>query len=148
MQWTQDHDQTLSELWAQGLTGSQIATRMRTSRNAILGRARRIKLPTRISEESKPRIERDPYVHRETVVTAESARVPFEALEAFDGRCRYAHGDDAPYSFCGAKAVPGQSWCPDHLEAVFPTRKKPQLSDIKEQPAEQVGQSYLLEVAQ
>ncbi len=48
MAWTEDDDKRLKQLWAEGLTASQIAARMHSTRNAILGRAHRIKLPRRM----------------------------------------------------------------------------------------------------
>lgn len=48
MSWTLDRDAELTRLWNQGYTASQIAVQMGgATRNAVIGRARRIKLPYR-----------------------------------------------------------------------------------------------------
>jgi GcrA cell cycle regulator len=143
--WTAERDDALRKLWDEGLTGTQIAQRMRTTRNSILARARRIHLPFRISAESKaftkPRPKAnatkfnfsaqfnpppkatpapEPFVSRETVVAPAAQHIPFEALEAFDRRCRYPHGDAHPYTFCGLPTALGTSWCVHHLKAISP----------------------------
>lgn len=144
MQWTREQDALLAQLWDTGQSGSQIGKQLGVSRCSILGRARRIGLPPRISEESKaftrprrkaskfnfgtvaakpkpkPVLAPEPFVSRETIVTPEHERVRFEVLEQFDRRCRYPHGDEPPYTYCGAKAVRGQPWCPTHFKACAP----------------------------
>lgn len=145
MQWTPELDSALAQLWGEGLSGSQIAKRIgAVSRCSTLARARRIGLPPRVSEESKastrpprkapkfnfattatksksrPVLAPEPYVARETIVTPEEQRIAFEALEQFDKRCRYPHGDTPPYAYCGARAVSGQPWCPAHFKACAP----------------------------
>lgn len=144
--WTPERDEALRGYWDQGLTGSQIAQNMRTTRSAILARARRIRCTARVSEDAKasatPRkrrnvtafnfaecrksgrdplenIAKEPFVSRETVVTPAEKRIPFEALD--DTKCKYAHGDTPPYMFCGEKAVMGLRWCEAHARAVFVT---------------------------
>jgi GcrA cell cycle regulator len=47
--WSAEKDDTLRKLWAEGLSASLIAERMGTTKNAIVGRARRLRLPSRPS---------------------------------------------------------------------------------------------------
>ncbi len=50
MSWTEDRMQALSELWAQGLSASQIAMRLGgVTRNAVIGKAHRMGLQCRPS---------------------------------------------------------------------------------------------------
>lgn len=91
-------------------------------------------------------VEREPHVYRETVVTPAEQRLSFEAL--VDGRCKYAHGDTPPYSFCGAKsAALGGSWCETHMHAVFGTKPVGEvLRDLTKNPEpESMGFSHTLE---
>jgi len=151
--WTDEKDQALRGYWDQGLTGSQIAQNMRTTRSAILARARRIRCAARVSEDAKasanPRKKRnvtafnfsearksgrdplanlakEPYVSRETIVMPPEKRLPLEALEI--SHCRYPHGETPPYAFCGAKSILGTSWCPAHFHAVTGAPHPSQLS--------------------
>ncbi len=169
--WTAERDTCLRQLWDQGLTGSQIAQRMRTTRNSILARARRIRLAARVSEEAKActrvrrkrnvtafnfsearksgrdplaNLAKEPYASRETVVTPPEKRVPLEALD--DSKCKYAHGDAPPYMFCGEKAVMGLAWCEAHARAVFVT-PTPAKSSEEIGQLEQPGISRELEAA-
>lgn len=59
-----------------------------------------------------------PYVNRETIVTPLEKCVGIDALEQYDGRCRYAHGETTPFKFCGARTIPTTSWCPVHFRVV------------------------------
>jgi len=159
--WTQERDACLRRLWDEGLTGSQIAQQLRITRSAVLARARRIRCATRISAESKaltkprkkpnttnfnfasgrqtrePLIPKEPFVHCETVAAPEAMRVPFEALEAFDRRCRYPHGEAHPYTFCGLPTAMGTSWCVHHLKAISPPLKAQiEAAQAEAEPAE------------
>lgn len=137
--WTPERKQIVITLWNEGQTAESIGSVFGVSRSAILGVVHRMGLQKRRGD-ARPRANRkpitkfnfasgkggreplatvakDPFVHRETVVAPEDQRIAFEALE--DGRCKYAHGDDPPYSFCGAKAVAfGVSWCATHFQVV------------------------------
>jgi len=45
--WCAEHDATLARLWAEGMTGAEIAERLPKSRAAVLARARALGLPER-----------------------------------------------------------------------------------------------------
>lgn len=47
--WTEDQDAKLRRLWADGLSSAQIGAAMRMTKNAVVGRAHRLKLPPRPS---------------------------------------------------------------------------------------------------
>ena len=47
--WTAERDSQLRALWDAGVSGSQIADRMGMTKNAVIGRAHRLKLPPRVS---------------------------------------------------------------------------------------------------
>ena len=50
MSWTPEKEKKLKELWAKGHTASQIATLLGdTTRNAVIGKAHRLKLEARAS---------------------------------------------------------------------------------------------------
>lgn len=138
--WTDQRKQLVQALWHQGETATCIAITFGVSRMAVLGIVHRMGLPKRrpggesqmqrkarrakpnyaAKAKPKPVVAPEPYVFRETIVTAEHERISFEALEPFDKRCRYAHGDTLPFTFCGARTVPTTSYCLEHLKVCAP----------------------------
>ena len=46
-----------------------------------------------------------------------ASAIKFESLEAH--HCRFVFDDGAERTFCGEKAIPGQSWCAPHRARVF-----------------------------
>lgn len=152
--WTEQRKKIVTTMWNAGETSTHIADTFGVSRSAILGlihrmglsnrrvripgAARKPKAPTKFNfasnkakAEPKPA---EPYVYRETVVTPADQRLSFEDIK--DGRCKYAHGETHPYTFCGAKsAAPGGSWCETHLHAVFGTKPQVYAENVNvEQP--------------
>lgn len=49
MNWSSEHDETLTKLWNEGLSATTIGQVLGVSKNAVVGRAHRIKLPGRPS---------------------------------------------------------------------------------------------------
>lgn len=141
--WTEQRKTIVTTMWNAGETSTHIADTFGVSRSAILGLIHRMGLSNRrvvtpraarkpkattkfnfatnASKAAPKPVEREPYVYRETVVTPAEQRLSFDDI--VDGRCKYAHGDTPPYSFCGAKsAALGGSWCETHMHAVFGTK--------------------------
>jgi GcrA cell cycle regulator len=95
---------------------------------------------------------------RPVEMVPEAERVHLLDLEPH--HCRFPFGEGTEISFCGRKKVAGLPYCESHARSCFTAvsipgpevfreaSKNPQPSDTKEQPAEKVGQSYLLEAAQ
>ncbi len=163
--WTAERDDALRKLWDEGLTGTQIAQRMHTTRNSILARARRIRCANRVSEEAKActrvirkrnktnfnfalgreqgreplaGIAKDTFVCRSVDVTPEHLRIPIEALD--DTRCKWAHGEAAPFMFCGAPSRPGLRWCETHARVVFVTPQPAQVfAGVSKNPEPQLS---------
>lgn len=154
--WNEQRKKIVTTMWNEGQSSTHIANTFGVSRSAILGlihrlglsnrrvvtprAARKPKPPTKFNfatnatkakAEPKPV---EPYVYRETVVTPAEQRLSFEAI--VDGRCKYAHGETHPYTFCGAKsAVSGGSWCETHMHAVFGTKPQVYAENVNlEQP--------------
>lgn len=138
--WTAERRKIVTTLWNEGQPASYIANVFGVSRSSILGLVHRMGLSNRrIGTAHAPRKPKpptkfnfatnatkadpkpsEPYVHRETIVTPEHERVTFEALDQFDKRCRYPHGENPPYAYCGARAVIGQPWCLTHFKVCLP----------------------------
>jgi len=49
MEWTEEQIETLRRLWAEGLSTAEIGRRMGISKNAVVGKAHRLRLPGRPS---------------------------------------------------------------------------------------------------
>lgn len=141
--WTPERKKIVTTLWNEGQSSTEIANTFGVSRSSILGLVHRMGLSNRrpvmpraarakkavtkvnfstnaTKAKAPPTKPTEPFVLRETIVTPPDLRLAFEALEQFDKRCRYPHGETPPYTFCGAKAVEGQPWCPTHFEACAP----------------------------
>ena len=149
MSWTDERVQLLKVLWTQGLSASQIATRLGSvSRNAVIGKAHRLDLqgrPSPIRGTPGGGRKRVPAAKLRAVVTAlavarreaEAARIPEPepepALEKPAARagaagatskgphCRWPIGDpdDASFHFCEATAVHGRPYCDRHCEVAY-----------------------------
>jgi GcrA cell cycle regulator len=156
--WSDERVERLKALWAAGLSCSQIAHDFNCgfTRNAVIGKISRLGLPMRkssdhthkrahpkrrtkfnfgtIATRSAPAADRDTYVHRETVVTPAEQRLIFDDL--VDSRCKYPHGEQLPFSFCGAKSVPGLPYCESHARACY-TQPAPQPRQVFREAAKE-----------
>lgn len=101
------------------------------TRNAIIGRSRRLGLPQRpmSSVQRKETIEkkRPPPVRIEAPIEPADS-VPIEGDQSLtiyqlrDGVCKWVlddFGSRPPYSYCGHAAEIGCSWCPEHYNKVY-----------------------------
>lgn len=149
MSWTDERVEKLKRLWADGLTASQIASRINAiggagmTRNAVIGKAHRLGLCRRIDStwlrpnerEAKPKKIRKPAlavrVQVKTRIRFPSAPpAPIEApiqeggvslLEIEQNQCRYPVTPDSATShrFCGCKAVDGLPYCEGHARLAY-----------------------------
>jgi GcrA cell cycle regulator len=144
--WTEELTERLKELYAKGLSCLQIANEMDApfSRNAIIGRVHRLKLPRRgrsPGPRKSAKVKSDPLVKRTRLVRSnsnstalrlihvnepttpgalrcvevESRRLTLLELEPND--CRYPDSGDGPdHTFCAQPKMPGgSSYCIGHF---------------------------------
>jgi len=107
--WTDDLVLRLRELWAQGLTASQIAAALPGfSRNAILGKVHRLKLSSR----PPPLQRRRP--RRPTLASLS------------DGMCKWPVGEPgmSDFHFCGQETVANSPYCTEHHRRAYVLNKK------------------------
>lgn len=131
--WTQENTLLLIKLWGEKvLTGQQIADQLKTTRSAVLGKVRRMKLPYRTEEEKKPR-----HNKAEPVRKFKKSNLPIEPkapgasrrkkriehhivddpsknvtlMQLKEKSCRYPLDN---HMFCGQVAQENSSYCPGH----------------------------------
>lgn len=122
MAWTDKKIEQLKQLWGKGLTASQIAAKLGEgiTRNAVIGKAHRLKLPSRPSP-----VKGEPEAAKPTPAPAaarkkeEAAPAPvkgLDLLELTEQTCKWpiGHPGDPDFYFCGKPARPGIPYCPDH----------------------------------
>lgn len=142
--WTEARIEKLKHRWTvDGWSAALIASEMKVSRNAILGKVHRLGLSGRVPVASarppkaerkpakKPRVRIKPGPSEPTVrIVAAPAPVicePVTLTQAGPCHCRWVI-DDTPGAvvFCGSLVRPGTSWCPGHYTRVFrPAHEQP-----------------------
>lgn len=121
--WTDARIDLLKTSWADGLSASQCAAELGgVTRNAVLGKVHRLKLPVRTSRPRKPRRQRQQKrlmfrnVKRlpEPIPTSiEPLNIPLVELKWWHCRETTGRGDDGLVTFCGHKKSRG-SFCAYH----------------------------------
>jgi len=135
MSWTEERVSLLKQLWGEGKSAAQIASALGegVTRNAVIGKAHRLKLSSRLSpiqqnakKPSKP-VEAAP-VKRKALKQPEFKGKGLKLEELKDRMCRWPTGDprDENFSFCGCDSVPGLPYCEEHAKVAYqvPTRAR------------------------
>ncbi|MCB9963949.1 MAG: gcrA cell cycle regulator family protein [Rhodospirillales bacterium] len=153
MSWTEERVALLEKLWGEGKTASEIAKIIGdVSRNAVIGKAHRLKLSgraspiqaqgvagsveagkpvTRLQEPSNSNIQPARRGRPKKQLIEPSADIPVKHIKLTDlkdRQCRWPLGDprDEDFSFCGCQAMPGVPYCAAHAQVAYQvaTRKK------------------------
>ena len=125
-EWFGNRCERLRALWPK-YTASQIAKMFGdVTRNAIIGKANRLKLPRkkpsgnphppRIRPRPKPVAPPPIPPEPPPVIQPEFLGLTFDELES--GDCRYPEGDYVPFRFCGQFVEEGSSYCRFHRHIV------------------------------
>ncbi|MDX1710102.1 MAG: GcrA family cell cycle regulator [Rhodovibrionaceae bacterium] len=153
MTWNDERIAELRKLWDEGLSASIIGERLGISKNAVVGKAHRLKLPSRPSPikrggtGSKPRrarkttqgprrsaaLARSEAVRQETprrqVRQEASPRPPMSRAYRHSADlgqgCLWPIGDPGQpdFHFCGAKRAEGRPYCDEHVARAYISRK-------------------------
>jgi len=149
MSWTQEREEKLKELWKKGHTASQIAEILGgTTRNAVIGKAHRLKLAARAASKGSKGIKRqasdssevknEKFISRKARFKSLLLDKNFEpenpkTLEQLeDKNCRWpiGHPNEKNFYFCGRGPVEGFSYCKLHILYAFqPKNPKEELID-------------------
>ena len=147
MSWTREREEKLKELWKKGHTASQIAEILGdTTRNAVIGKAHRLKLAARAASKGskliKNQTQENKEVRNEKFI---SRKARFKSLlldknfepenpktleQLEDKNCRWpiGHPDEKNFYFCGRTPVEGFSYCKLHVLYAFqPKNQKEEL---------------------
>lgn len=137
--WTEEAQQTVREMWNSGHSAQQISNRLgNVSRNAVIGKVRRMGLPyrqdsvwksvkpkqtkmqRRSASAKKARRNRERFeearAHDVATLILPSEQAPPNAtslLNLRNDQCRWPYGD-GPFLFCPETKVPGLSYCLGH----------------------------------
>ena len=144
--WTPTQDARIRELAALDYSVREVAKEFGVTRNAIIGRARRMKPPVKwalrpaaIRPPGSPAPVRRRGGQRRRYFRGNPAPEPpapanappsqdVAVLDLKEHHCRYPYGEFAPYLFCGAAPQKGHSYCAFHqalTTCVRPVRTPP-----------------------
>ena len=132
MSWTDERVALLKKMWGEGKSAAEIAKELGgVTRNAVIGKAHRLKLSNRVSpiqqntkkpvravEEIKPVIKKQ---EREAVPSRPIKVKAVSMVELREKMCRWPIGDpkDAAFHFCGCSTVAGLPYCGDHAKMAY-----------------------------
>ncbi len=129
MAWTEAQIADLKRLWMAGHSTSRIGTVLGVSKNAVIGKAHRIKLPPRpspIRHSSGPRKPKRAPLPKQ--VRKIQPRPAFKPTRRSNGApsCLWPTGDpgDADFHFCGGDTIPGRPYCSEHCARAYMPRTR------------------------
>ena len=139
--WTDSKIQILRENWGT-MTVSALAEKIGgVSRNAVIGKAHRLKLSSKIIKRPKANSSINSNFDQKNNFQKRTRKVKFRSLlldknfepaknlsleELTENTCKYmeGHPDESTASFCGRKNVEKFSYCPLHLIVVYVEKGK------------------------
>jgi len=142
MGWTEERVEQLKQLWADGLSASQIARQLGgVTRNAVIGKVHRLGLAGRATpaRAERPRMQvarrvarprpapmiQVPIVEKDPVVDDQGRKTT--VLTISDRMCKWPIGDPstAEFHFCGHPPKVGSPYCEAHCVKAFqPTQSR------------------------
>ncbi len=143
MSWTDERVSLLTKLWGEGHTAAEIAKKLGgVTRNAVIGKAHRLKLSNRVSpiqHNKKPankNVERKVVKKAKPAVAQVKSEVPkvvsmpkevvkkdglYDLMDLKPRMCRWPCGDPKhdDFGFCGDNSMPGLPYCEDHARIAY-----------------------------
>lgn len=126
MSWTDERVALLKKLWGEGKTAAEIASELGdVTRNAVIGKAHRLKLSNRVSpiQQNKKPVAKpvEKKITAKTIVEQDNNRQGVSMLALDNKMCRWPLGDprDEKFSFCGDGSIPGLPYCEHHSRAAY-----------------------------
>jgi GcrA cell cycle regulator len=143
MSWTDDRVSLLRRLWGEGRTAAEIAKELGgVTRNAVIGKAHRLKLSNRVSPIQQNKKPASKPVHERKISSDQSsASVVVSVMKSAPVRlkpeiktghllslmdlkprqCRWPVGDphEEAFGFCGCESISGLPYCSDHAKVAY-----------------------------
>lgn len=137
-----ERDRKIIELWESGLTGGDIARELETTRSAILGKLRRLRLDGHVSYKMKAKVDlrtatkKEIRIAKSFNINRKQARFalpptplpkprpikhePIKFMDLTPFSCRYVVNDGhaSTFLFCGKPKATG-SYCSDHAKICY-----------------------------
>ena len=158
MAWTDERVELLKQFWSEGLSASQIASKMGgVTRNAVIGKVHRLGLSGRATPSQPKRgcaeENLEPAEAVETISATREAATPHLSEPEFiapvsltdedlttvaslkRNMCKWPIGDPASddFHFCGEPTTPGKSYCAYHAQMAFqPSHRRE--APVRERP--------------
>ena len=141
--WPLERDEALRALWMQDqprLSATEIAAKLGTTKNAVIGRVHRLKLPSRVSPIQRAARGDKPKPVRAAVARQPSAPKPPPAPRSppviartppvvRHRSCQWVEGNRPAWRFCDAPTAGASSYCAEHHARCFvkpdPSTAKP-----------------------
>ena len=152
MSWTPEREEKLKELWKKGHSASQISKILgETTRNAVIGKAHRLKLESRIVSKNNrakinTRIEKDNVTTGKRIGRKEKFKAlllyknfepenPTKLEDLTDKHCRWPLGErmEPASLFCGRKSMEKFPYCKLHLLYAFQPKNAKEEDQITEE---------------
>lgn len=162
MSWTDEHVALLKKLWGEGRTAAEIAKVLGSgfTRNAVIGKAHRLKLSSRLSPISSPTPKVKVANTQKIPVTRAPRQAPLipvkidvkgiKLVDLKERMCRWPLGDpkDPGFNFCGCNTVPGLPYCIDHARMAYQANKRGRLVNPDEHGTEEHDDDLIKSVMQ
>lgn len=142
MSWTDERVALLKKLWGEGKSAAEIAKALGggLTRNAVIGKAHRLKLSNRVSpiqQNNKKPVASDPVEKKKIIVVPKVVRKAgggVAMVNLRDRMCRWPDGDpkEPGFSFCGCESVPGLPYCDDHAKMAYQAPSRSRILDVKD----------------
>lgn len=151
MSWTDERVSLLKKLWGEGKTAAEIATTLGgVTRNAVIGKAHRLKLSNRMSPiqtSKKPKAPANtstppapPKRQRNKNIDIPKGK-GLSLLELKPSMCRWPSGDprDEDFGFCGEHSVESLPYCEEHAKVAYQAARNNRI--LKAEDFEDKGRS-------
>lgn len=114
MAWTDEQIDTLRKLWGEGLSTSEIGRQLGVSKNAVVGKAHRLGLPSRPSP-IKRAVASAPARATRKVVSVPKESAPKGPT------CQWpiGHPNEPGFRFCGKPSLSAKPYCQEHYDIAY-----------------------------
>jgi len=135
MSWTDERVAVLTKLWGDGKTAAEIAKELGgVTRNAVIGKAHRLKLSNRVSPIAAPKKKKIVKAQNQNTPPASEKKPPRNVAPKPDekvggvalmdlgaNQCRWPQGDprQGEFGFCGAGCMDSLPYCEEHVALAY-----------------------------